>query len=729
MTPPPAAAIQARVSSNYGKLPLSFEINQGQTDSQVKFLARGQGYSFFLTPREAVLSLRAAQAKTAQGQEPATGKAVKANEPARSAVVRMRLAHANANPKISGLDPMPGTSNYFIGNDPDKWQAEVTHYARVKYAGVYPGIDLIYYGNQRQLEYDFALAPGADPKRIELVFDGTRSLSLDKQGNLILATAGGELVQHKPVVYQEVDGKRTEVEAHYVLRGGNRAGFHVARYDARRPLVIDPVLSYSTYLGGTDRDASFAIAVDTSGNAYVTGITASSNFPATAGAYKSVYGGGTFDAFVTKLNATGTALVYSTYVGGSGDDWGFGIAVDGTGNAYLTGNTSSSDFPVTAGVCQTIYRGGISDLFVTKLNAAGSALVYSTYLGGNDLDQANSIAVDASGNAYVTGNTNSSNFPTTAGAYQSVYNGGFTDAFVSKLNATGTALVYSTYLGGDTLDEGRGIAVDASGNAYVTGSTEFIMGAPSSGNFPTTAGAYQTVRGGSFDAFVTKLNATGKALVYSTYLGGNAHDYAMGIAVDGGGNAYVTGYTFSSNFPTTAGAYQSVYNGGFTDAFVTRLDATGSALVYSTYLGGNDFDQANSIAVDASGNAYVTGFTYSSNFSTTAGAYQSVYNGGFTDAFLAKLNATGGALVYSTFLGGSDVDIGNGIALDNSGNAYVTGATGSSDFPTTAGAYQRVYGGFGDVLVARFSDLGPPQPQCTLTASPSTIPWWQVLQP
>ena len=684
MTPPADAATQAQVSSSYGKLPLSFEINRGQTDAQVKFLARGQGYGLFLTPREAVLSLRVAQAKTAQARKPAPGKGAKADEPARSAVVRMRLAHANSHPELSGLDPVPGTSNYFIGNDPGKWQTEIAHYARVKYAAVYPGIDLVYHGNQRQLEYDFVLAPGADPKRIELVFEGARRLSLDKQGNLVLATAGGELVQRKPVVYQEAQGKRTEVEGRYVLRGRNRAGFHVASYDTRRPLVIDPVLSFSTYLGGSGEDRGYGIAVDASGNAYVTGTTASSNFSTTAGAYQRVYGGGSYDAFVTKLNATGTALTYSTYLGGSGDDEAWSIAVDAGGNVYLTGLTDSSNFPTTAGTYQTVYSGGSYpfDAFVAKLNAGGTALVYSTYLGGSGGDYGYGIAVDGSGNAYVTGSTGSSNFPTTAGAYQTVSSGGG-DAFVTKLNAAGTALVYSTLLGGSGADYGADIAVDGGGNVYV-------MGPTASSNFPTTAGAYQTVYGGgSYDAFVTKLNATGTALLYSSLLGGSGWGPGFGITLDGSGNAYVTGYTASSNFPTTAGAYQRVYGGGSYDAFVTKLNATGTALVYSTYLGGSGGDGGNSIVVDASGNAYLSGTTVSSNFPTTADAHQFV-NAGGGDAFVTKLNAAGSAFVYSTYLGGTGSDSGPGIAMDGSGNVYVTGYTLSSNFPTTSGAYQIV---------------------------------------
>jgi hypothetical protein len=673
-----------QIVAAYGRLPLSFEANQGQSDGQVKFLSRGRGYTLFLTSTEAVLSVISPQSTQRTRREHSS--LFSASSASSAVNIRLALIGANPSPQVVGREELPGKSNYFLGNDPAKWRTNVPTYRKVEYREVYPGVSLVYYGNQRQLEYDFVVAPGADPGQIRLGVEGADRVEVDAEGDLVLqATAGGQVRFHKPLVYQEVDGARREVEGSFALRASSlksairnpksEIGFEVAVYDPTCPLVIDPVLVYSTYLGGSGDDWSWGIAVDSSGNAYVTGPTASRNFP-TANALQASNRGSN-DAFVTKLNAAGSALVYSTYLGGSGEDGGSAIAVDSSGNAYVTGLTSSRNFP-TANAVQASYGGGMYDAFVTKLNAAGSALVYSTYLGGSDEDGGSGIAVDSSGNAYVTGMTNSSNFPT-ANALQAS-NRGSNDAFVTKLNAAGSALVYSTYLGGSG-DEVGLIAVDSSGNAYVTGET-------SSGNFPTANALQASSGGGRSDAFVTKLNAAGSALVYSTYLGGSGEEGGSGIAVDSSGNAYVTGYTGSSNFPT-ANALQAS-NRGSNDAFVTKLNATGSALVYSTYLGGSGSDEGWGIAVDSSGSVYVTGLTDSSNF-PTANALQAS-NRGADDAFVTKLNAAGSALVYSTYLGGNAWEEGHGIAVDSSGNAYVTGYTDSSNFPT-AGALQPAFGG------------------------------------
>ncbi|HXM94206.1 MAG TPA: SBBP repeat-containing protein [Candidatus Dormibacteraeota bacterium] len=634
---PSDATTKIAVSESYGKLPLSFEANVGQTSSQVKFLSRGQGYTLFLTPSgEAVLALR----KSVPKRDPLKPTAL-VSMPAPPipdatgplAIVRMKLVGANAKPRVEALDELPGKANYLIGNDPKKWRTNVPLYAKVRYREVYPGVDLVYYGNQRQLEHDFIVAPGADPRSITLNLAGAEKLSLDPQGALVLAVKDGELRMDKPRIYQEVDGARREISGGYVLKSAYQVGFQIAAYDATRLLIIDPTLFYSTYLGGNSTDVGQGIAVDAAGNAYVTGYTTSINFPTTVGTFQTA-NGGSYDAFVTKLNPTGTApLVYSTYLGGSNFDLGYGIAVDNLGNAYVTGYTCSSNFPTTPLAFQTALQ-SFCDAFVTKLNPAGSAPLYSTYLGGNSADFGQGIAVDSTGSAYVTGYTYSSNFPTTPGAFQTTFAGGY-HAFVTKLNPTGTApLVYSTYLGGNSTDVGQGIAVDAAGNAYVTGVT-------CSTNFPTTPGAFQTANasGGCTDAFVTKLNPVGSApLVYSTYLGGFSADYGQGIVVDSTGSAYVTGYTNSSNFPTTLGAFQAANQGGF-DAFVTALNPLGTApLVYSTYLGGSNLDYGQGIAVDSTGSAYVTGYTDSSNFPTTPGAFQTANaSGGCCDAFVAKI--------------------------------------------------------------------------------------------
>ena len=506
---------------------------------------------------------------------------------------------------------------------------------------------MVYYGNQHQLEYDFVVAPGADPSRIRLSIAGMQKIGVDSHGQLIVRTAAGPVCWNKPAVYQEIDGKRCVVKGEYVLRRGHEVGFRVAAYDTTKALIIDPTLVYSTYLGGSNDDAGQGIAIDAAGDAYVTGVTLSTNFPTTAGAYQTT-SGGTADAFVTKLNPAGSGLVYSTYLGGSGGDNGMGIAVDASGNAYITGFTSSTDFPTTSGAFQTTY-GGSGDAFVTMLNSTGSGLLYSTYLGGSDAEQGNNIAVDGGGNAYVTGLTRSANFPTTVGAFETT-SGGMQDAFVTKLNPAGTGLIYSTYLGGSNDDEGKGIAVDAAGNVFVVGRTSSI-------NLPTTAGALQTTFGGVQDAFVTKLNFAGTGLIYSTYLGGGSNDEGFGIAVDAAGDAFISGDTSSTNFPTTAGAFRTTF-GGNADAFVTKLNSTGTGLIYSTYLGGNLEDEALAIAVNTAGNAYVTGYTGSTNFPTTSGAFQTTLGGGAgsEDAFVTILNSTGAGLLYSTYLGGSGLE-------------------------------------------------------------------------
>jgi hypothetical protein len=567
--PPAEAAARGRIQELYGQLPLSFEANQGQSDGRVRFTSRGQGYALFLTETEAVLSLRTSDRQTRHRRSPLEPVSLQHQRGgSTSAILRIRLEHANPTPRLNGVDELVGKSNYFIGNERSRWISNIPTYGRVKCSGVYPDIDLVYHSSQRQLEYDFVLAPGSDPDRIEPRFAGAKRLRVDRVGNLVVRMAGGQVIEHAPVIYQEIGGRRRPVAGGYVLKSKDKVGFKLASYDRHNPVTIDPSLAYSTYVGGSNEDDGNGVAVDASGNAYVTGITTSSDFPTTVGALQTNLGGHRV-AFVSKLDSTGSALVYSTYLGGSNSDSGVGVAVDPSGNAYVTGITRSNDFLTTAGALQTSL-GGSQDAFVSKLNSTGSALAYSTYLGGSGFDGGSGVAVDASGDAYVTGFTGSVDFPTTAGALQTTF-GGIQVAFVSKLNSTGSALVYSTYLRGrmvamdaSPFGSGTGVAVDSSGNAYVTGSTGFS-------DFPTTAGALQTTFGGDgADAFVSTLNSTGSALVYSTYLGGSNLDRGLGVAVDSSGNAYVTGSTFSSDFPTTAGAPQTTF-GGSGDAFVSKI--------------------------------------------------------------------------------------------------------------------------------------------------------------
>jgi hypothetical protein len=672
------------MNADYGKLPVRFEANQGQTAGDVHFLARGNGYGLFLTPTESVLVLRKPRSDESRG--PAGRRDVAGagrSEP--PAVLRMKLLGASPRPKIVGRDELPGKSHYFIGNDPKRWRTDVPQFARVEYQDVYPHVNLMYYGNQNQLEYDFVVSPGGDPRRIRLGIEGADAVHVDRDGNLVLRVAGSEVVQKAPVVYQEFGAARKSVSGRFVVRGRSEVGFEVGSYAADRPLVLDPVLVYSTFLGGSGSDRCNAIAVDASGNAYVTGGTGSTDFP-TAGPLQAASAGGG-DAFVAKLNAEGTALVYATYLGGSGQDFGLRIAVDPSGNAYMAGTTASTNFP-TVHPLQGAYGGGSQDLFVAKLSADGSALVYSTYLGGTSTDYGFGIDVDASGSAYLTGWTFSTNFPT-VNPLQAV--GVVGDAFVAKVNAEGSALVYSTYLGGSNGAEGTGIAVDSSGNAYVTGQTF-------STDFPTV-NPLQAARGGDYDGFVSKVNAAGSALVYSTYLGGAGGELPLGIAVDTTGAAYVAGRTSSSDFPTV-NPVQAVYGGGMADAFVSKVNAAGSALVYSTYLGGDGFDQGG-IAVNPSGSAYVTGWTQSTNFPTTNPFADRIP---FQNSFVAQLDTAGSRLVYSSYLGGAFAD---GIAVDGSGNAYVSGGASSPNFPTFHPLQPAYGGGSEDAFVTK---IGPAPP-------------------
>ena len=708
-------ASQAKVQAAYARLPLAFEANQGQADKKVKFLSRSSAYRLFLSSTEAVFQWRHGgfrkekPATSAKRSESIPGTQKSQSTPSEIdspelVALSLKLAGANQAPQMEGLDQLRGKSHYFTGNDFRQWHAAVPTYAKVRYRSVYPGIDVVYYGNQQQLEYDFIIAPGSDPKRIVLSFEGATNtrggvrLRLDANGDLLVRAGEAELRQFKPVVYQESDGIRRTIAGRYVLKGRRQAGFELGDYDHSKPLVVDPVISYfSTGLG----EGGGRIAFDPAGNAYLTGTNVTCR-PNRFSNYNPC-----LDAFVAKLDPSGTEVLSRTYLGGSRSDSGADIAIDEAGNLYLTGVTSSADFPTTPGAFQSIYLGGTcknlgvtpttrpcEDLFIAKLNPTGTELIYSTYLGGSSSEYASGIALDVLGNAYVTGATRSTNFPTTQGSFQIIPGSGAcsdaelctSDAFVVKLNSSGTELLYSTYLGGVGFDWCSGIAVDSDGNAHVAGGTY-------SDDFPTTPGAFQVG-----NSFVSKLNATGTAVLYSTRFG-SALDAAQNvlagtttaIALDLDGNAYLTGYTSSSDFPTTPGAFQSVCNSNgsnyfdLADAFVTKLNTTGTEIVYSTCLGGRNFEDGVAISVDSAGNAYVAGRTASADFPTTEGADQAGSEvetwGG---AFATKLNSTGSALVYSTYLG--DQLWASDIGVDSVGDAYVSGersdSTGSHPFVT-----------------------------------------------
>lgn len=687
-----SACLPALAGSLPLSVPLSFEPNLGQTDAPVKFLARAPGYTLLVTPREAVFA----------GRD--------------GSVERMQFAGTNPNPRIEGLDRLPGISNYFIGNDQTKWRTNIPNYARFELRDIYPGIDLVFYGKDGRLEYDWVIAPGADPKQIRVRWQTPGQITETTDGDLILSVS---LTQKKPVIMQ--NGKR--VAGGYRLHG-NQVRFEIAGYDSSKPLTIDPVvLAYSTYLDGSTPDPNLSqaenglgIAADSAGNIYVTGKSVTLNFP-TADPIQAIYKGGA-DAFVTKLNPAGSALVYSTYLGGSNFDMAWALALDSSGDVYITGGTTSSDFPLVnpiQSVNRSVSGGNNNPLrglitqgtgFVAEIDAAGSALVYSTYLGGSGADFGLGIKADSSGNAYVGGFTSSPDFPA-INALQGTLRSPAGNGFVTELRAGGSPLVYSTFLGG-TGQNGNGdtiiaLAVDSVGAAYVTGYT-------SSTNFPTQSPLQATLNSAAnaaSNAFVSKINPAGVGLAYSTYLGGTGSDVGNGIAVDSAGNAYVTGFTYSKNFPI-ANALQpnnsDLVSGK--NAFITKINAAGSALVYSTYLGGSGTgtgEVGTAIAVDGAGDVYVVGNTDSTNF-PLANSVQNKY-GGSTDGFVTELNPAGSALVYSTYLGGSGNDTLLGVAVDSADSAHVTGFSYSSDFPTTTNALQKSspLGTSGSVVVAKIT--------------------------
>jgi uncharacterized repeat protein (TIGR01451 family) len=946
----------AHLNEAYGKLPLSFEANEGQTDQHVKFLSRGSGYRLFLTANEAVLALSAPVA-TEIKERPFAGaqKAVSrlsTEAGTQSAVLRMKLLGANPHPQVTGAEPQSGRTNYFIGRDSKQWRTQIESYAQVRYKEIYPGIDLTYYGNQRQLEYDFVVAPGGNPDAINLTFSGADKILIDADGALVLRTAAGDIRQHKPVLYQESNGQRLEIKGRYVIKRERKVGFEIEEYDRSKPLIIDPVLVYSTYLGGNAEDRSYSIAVDSSGSTYIAGRTSSTNFP-TPGSIQPAKAGYD-DAFVVKLNPAGTAIIYATYLGGTRGQWARSIAVDADGNAYVLGSTNSPDFP-TKNALRDSLRGG-TDLFVTKLNADGSAITYSTFLGGSNNDGASGIAVDAGGNTYLTGNTFSTDFPlanalqdaksgdaiftsadsgstwspgskglggaqvsafafnpvtpstvyaaTDTGVFKSADSGSnwsatgqialpsstfvsttqnpISDIVIDPINPSTLYVsscdgIYKTIDGGDhwsASNSGLGndytqvshLAIDRSNPLTIYTGTYFgshaiyksidggaswspsdanlnldypnlfdlvidptnpsILYAALNGNFykstdgaktwnsfpylnfdggtvydiaidptntstlyiGTDVGIWKSVNGGvsmtrlagspwyvpfvivdptnpsiiyastgdltiarstdggntwttastgfarefvqiynivlafdpanttrlyaggysGADAFLTKLNPAGTQLIYSTYIGGTSNETSMGVALDAAGNAYIAGATDSTDIHVV-NAVQTTNKGG-KDAYVAKVNATGSDFAYFTYLGGQYDEEANDVAVDAAGNAYVTGYTNSANFPTINSLRQPTYenylpNYILADAFVTKLNPLGSALVYSTFLGGNFEDYGRGIAVDSAGNAYVVGDTKSTDL-LVFGAPQTIKDQREDVFVSAIDAAG-----------------------
>jgi hypothetical protein len=732
--PQPNGKIIAR---KFDLLNLRFEPNDGQSGSNAKFLGHGRGFSALFKQTEA--DFRFAGHSSAPG------------------LLRVTLLGASKNTAIAGEKRLPGTVNYFVGSDPEKWHSGLPTYAQLRCSSVYPKTDLIYYGNDGNLEFDFRLSPGAAPKHIQMRFQGAQKLSIDAQGNLIVTASEGHLKFQRPVIYQPgAGGRRLPVKGSFRIGKSDTVGFVIGNYDHTRPLVIDPILNYSTYVGALA--SATAIAVDQNGEAYVTGI-ATPDFPTTPGSYQPVgvpYPGGNVwpadgKPFVAKLNSTGTALLYSTFLSGSGVDSANRIALDANGDAFVVGSTSSTDFPVTTGALQTKNKASQTTGYVAELNSTGSSLLYSTYLGGGTSTTVDGVAIDGSGNAYLTGSTDDIDFPTTTGAYRttplSKTVAGSNSAFVAKLNPAGTALLYATYLGGSQQDAASSIAIDSAGEAFVGGGT-------TSTDFPVTPGVVQGAREAKNNTagFIAKFNASGSALVYSTFLSGNSSDYVSSIALDSNANVYATGSTTSPDFPVTSGAFQP--NIGYTsfgypqaNAYVTELNNTGTSLIYSTFLGGgislgpyaDEGDQAAAIAVDPQGMVYLTGEACTGNFPVTLGAFEPQNLDGEINAectgFLTKLNPVPDTpLVYSTFLGGTgngdaiDYFVGEaaaGLAIDSSNNVYIAGFTLSVDFPITAGVFETPFTGPSEeAFVTEFNGSEMkflPIPTVTLTSNTSSV--------
>ncbi|MCC6536944.1 MAG: hypothetical protein IT162_05305 [Bryobacterales bacterium] len=670
---------------------IHFEPNVGQAPAAVRYLARSARSTLALTPGGATLQLRKAQTVD---------------------TLTLELLGARRNGQaLAGEAPLPGISNYLQGNNRQQWRTGVAHYARVRYRDVYPGIDLVFYGNAAgELEYDLVVKPGARPEAIQLRFAGHRHQSISAEGDLVFALPGGEVRQKRPHVFQESAGGRQEIASSYVVRANGTVGLRLGEWDRDRDLVVDPVISYATYWGGASDEFAPELAVDPAGNVYLFGDTNSTVFTTTAGAFKTTRPGGPYDNYVTKFGPDGK-VIWSTFLGGAGDETASGIAVDATGATYLTGLTSSSDFPVTTGSQQSnkgIGGANNEDGFVTKLNAAGSALVYSTFLGGNGDDSPTDIAISSSGEALVCGMTLSTNFPTTAGALKTRDDALLTEGFASRYDASGR-FAYSTYIGGNLAELVSACTLDQSGNAYLTGGSF-------SEDFVRTPGAFQVARQGISDNFVMKLNAQGSTVLYNTLLGGGLGvDTALDIAVDVSGNVYLTGVAESSDFPLSSNPYQRTKQ-GTSDAFITKLNPTGTALVYSTFFGGAGTERGESIAVDAQGNIYAL-ITTGSPGLTPAQPFQSQLAGG-SDLFILRLSPDGLIAQHASYLGGSANDGGRSLVIDNRERAYVSASTLSTNMPGTTGGAQSAVGGARDAFWARL-DFGAPA--VTLSVSPSAL--------
>ena len=670
----PPRKSSTRLEASVPAFPFSFERNQGQTEPQVEFLARSGQVRLFLTPQEVIFDL-----------------------PDAASPVRMRFGGANRAPQVIGEGPMITRTHYLLGNDPARWNRQIPHYEKVRYRELYPGIDLLFYNQNGLLEYDFIIAPGADPRQIQLEFTGIDTASLNGGDLVVLGIGGGSFIQQIPAAYQDIQGRRQAVAAKQLVdddAGGVR--FALSGYLPEHELILDPVLSFSRFIGGSGNEEIISITSDTEGNIFISGGTSSPNLPVSDDSLS--YPASMFNvegnrlAFIAKLDPTGTRLLYMTYLGGTKTATAHYIKVDSAGNAYVAGRTEANDFP-TLNPIQSRYGGGSNDVFLSKLNRDGSSLIYSTYLGGSEYDQARSLALDESGNVYLTGRTESANFPVVNPIIPDY--AGKQDAFVTKVNADGSRIVYSTYLGGQENDIGHAITIDADGNAYVTG----LSNSP---DFPTV-GAYQAAfRGGDGDdTIVVKVNAAGTEFVYSTFIGGSGDDESRAIAVDASGNVIIAGYTRSHDFPTM-NALQPNFGGDSHDIFLTSLNRQGSGLRFSTYIGGSGSDYGRGLAQDQVGNIYLTGYTTSRDFPVHE-PLQGQYLGGPTDTIVVKLDPMARRLLYSSYLGGSGYERGRAITVDAFGNILVSGRTESPDFNVTTPASAAFGGGTDDAFIVKLA--------------------------
>ena len=676
---PDAALSQARTV--LARLPLRFEANRGQWNPAVRYAARANGYALLLTAAGPVVAFPSSQR------------------------VAIRLLQSNPAAPIDALDPLPSHTDYFLGSR-DRWHTGIPNYSRVRYGAVYPGIDVVYYGNPSRLEYDFVLQPGADPRAIRLNFRGAGHLRITAEGDLAFESAGTPMVQEKPVIYQQ-DGPtamRRQVQGRYVLIARNVVGIRLEHYDRTEPLVIDPTLVYATFMGGSGADQITAVKLDSAGRLYVAGSTATNDLVATTNTYQAA-NAGLIDIFIAVIDTTpgkGFPILYFSYAGGTGNDIPTAMALDSSSNIYLTGTTNSTDFPTAGAAIQTAGAGSnIVSGFVLELNpglsSGTSSLVYSSYLGGTTGNQsANGIALDPGGNIYVIGTTKSTDFPVSSTAYQSTLNG-LQDAFLCKINPTSSTLAYSTYLGGEFEDDGRGIAIGSNGLVYFAVNTNSTL-------FPLAGASYQSNLAGNYDIAIGAMDMTQSgsgSLVYATYFGGSDNDEARRLSLDANGNLLLTGYTLSSDFPVTQDAIQPVY-GGNGDAFVLVVNPANPAfLLYSSYLGGDDSEVGFDIAADNAGFLYITGYTISANFPTTVNAPQPLWGRGI-DIFVTKLqrgSAGLSGLQWSTYYGGKGVNEGLALVVGPDGTVYVAGYAGSG-FQATSGATQGAFdGGYSDGFI------------------------------